>query len=133
MPTFDGDREIILSFKVGDRYLFIAFFDQDDLFDALKEYYNSDVFRYEVLEDDLNQVRHILDEWNYDLQVEENLREFSVVPEKGEDYIDTLRNSVMKKDRGSHVIILMNDELSVQQAVRNGANCLMESEIDAAV
>lgn len=48
MPSFDVDREELTLFVVDDIYLFKQYFEQDELFAALREYYNDEAYRFEV-------------------------------------------------------------------------------------
>lgn len=52
MPTLDVDPETIYVFAVGDEYYFSHYFDRSDVFDALKEHYNGEKYRFEVPDDD---------------------------------------------------------------------------------
>lgn len=130
MPTFDADREEITAFKVDGTYLFKQYFDRDDEFDALKSYYKNDKYRFEVPEDELDDVQQILDEYFFDLRIEDNRHSYCVVMEQGDDYSDVLRNSVLTRRRGSNVVFLMKDLLSVEQAVEQGARRLSETDVN---
>lgn len=128
MPTFDVEREEITAFEVDGTYLFKQYFDRDDVFDALNSYYNRDEYRFEVEECELEGVQQILDEYFYDLQIADELEKYCVVMEQGIDYSDVLRNAVLTKRRGGHVVFLMKDPLSVEQAEEMGARRLSETE-----
>jgi len=128
MPTFDIDREEITAFEVDGNYLFKQYFDRDDVFDALDSYYNQDKYRFEVKECELNEVQQILDEYFYDLQIADELEEYCVVMDQDIDYNDVLRNTVLTKRRGDHVVFLMKYLLSVEQAEEMGAKRLSETD-----
>jgi hypothetical protein len=128
MPTFDVDREEITAFEVDGTYLFKQYFDRGDVFDALDSYYNRDKYRFEVEECELDAVQQILDEYFYDLQIADELEKYCVVMKKGIDYSDVLRNTVLTKRRGDHVVFLMKDLLSVEQAEEMGARRLSETD-----
>jgi len=128
MPTFDVEREEITAFEVDGTYLFKQYFDRDDVFDALNSYYNSDKYRFEVEEGELDEVQQILDEYFFDLQIADELEKYCVVMEQGIDYSDVLRNAVLTKRRSGHVVFLMKDLLSVEQAEEMGARRLSETE-----
>ena len=130
MPTFDVDREEITAFEVDGTYLFKQYFDRDDVFEALKSYYKSDEFRFEVPEDELDGAKQILDEYFFDLRIDDDLHSYCVVMEQGDDYSDVLRNSVLTRRRGSNVVFLMKDLLSVEQAVEQGARRLSETDVN---
>lgn len=123
MPTFDIEREEA-AFEVDGTYLFKQYFDRGNVFDNLESYYNNDKYRFEVLERELPGVQQILDEYFFDLRIEDDLYNYCVVMEHGEDYSDVLRNSVLTRCRGSTIVFLMKDRLSVEQAVEQGARRL---------
>jgi hypothetical protein len=130
MPSFDIDKEEITAFETGNRYLFATYFDEKPLFNQLKQYYNTDKYRFEIPEDDLEQVRQILDRYFYDLLIKDNLQDYCVATDKEADTSSILRNSVMRKHRGHHEILLMKDKLSVEQAIEDGATPLEKSGIN---
>lgn len=130
MPTFDVDREEITVFEVNGTYLFKQYFDRDDLFDTLKSYYKSDKCRFEVPGDKIDDAQQILDEYFFDLRIEDGLHSYFVVMEQGDDYSDVRRNSVLTRRRDSNVVFLMKDLLSVEQAVEQGARRLSETDVN---
>lgn len=69
MPSFDIAKEEITAFEISDRYLFTMYFDEEQLFKQLKEYYHSDKYKLEIPEYDLEQVRQVLDKFFYDLVI----------------------------------------------------------------
>lgn len=131
MPTFDIEREEITAFEVDGTYLFKQYFDRGDVFDTLESYYNNDKYRFEVPERELPEVQQILDEYFFDLRIEDDLYNYCVVMEHGEDCSDVLRNSVLTRRRGSTIVFLMKDRLSVEQAVEQGARRLSETDVNA--
>jgi len=131
MPSFDVDKEEITAFELRNRYLFTTYFDKEPLFNQLKQYYKSDKYRFEIPEDDLEQVRQNLDEFFYDLVIETSWEDYLVTTDKEVDSNTVLRNSVMKTRRGRHEIYLMKDKLSVEQAIEDGATPLEKSGITA--
>jgi len=62
MPTFDVDPEQLIVFEVGDEYLFSQYFEQQDVFEDLREYYNDTEYRFEVPEDEFDTVREHLED-----------------------------------------------------------------------
>lgn len=128
MPTFDVDREEINAFEVDGTYLIKQYFDRSDVFDALASYYNSDKYRFEVKVDELDEVRQKLEKNFYDLKIVEDLDKYYVIMEQGVDYSDVQRNAVLTKRRGDHVVFLMKDMLSVEQAEEMGARRLSETD-----
>lgn len=131
MPSFDIDKEEITAFDLGNGYLFTAYFDEDLLFNQLKEYYNSDKYRFEIPDGDLEQVRQILNEFYYELKIEHSLEDYCVTIDEDVDSSSILRNSVKRKHRECHEIYLMKDKLSVEQALEHGAVHIEKSEVSA--
>jgi uncharacterized protein YkuJ len=129
MSTFSVDREKITAFELDGTYLFKQYFDQDNVFAALRSYYNKDKYRFEVPEDNLDEVRQIIDDYFYDLRIENDLRSYCVVKQKDSNYSNILKNSVLTKRRSDHIIFLMKDQLSVEQAIEHGATPLSETHI----
>lgn len=130
MPTFDVDQEEITAFEFAQTYLFKQYFDKDDLFQQLEPYYDSDNYRFEVPEGDLPEVRQTLDNYFYNLVIADQPEQYCVVQKKKVDSSDLLRNSVANQRRGDYEIYLMKDEISVQQAIENGASLPEKSDFD---
>lgn len=129
MPTFDVETEEITAFDIGDKYIFRTYFDEDRLFQQLGKYYNSDKYRFEIPHRDIRKARQLLDEYFYELKITGRLEDYSVVIPEEVDSSDILKNSVMKKHRHQHEILVMKDELSVRQAEEKGAVPLEESQV----
>lgn len=121
MPTFDVEQGQITAFEFDQTFLFKQYFDKDDLFQQLEVYYNPDKYRFEVPEEELSEVRQILDSFFYELEVTDQPRKYYVVQNKEVDSSDILRNSVAHQRRGSYDIFLLKDEISVRQAIEKGA------------
>ncbi|MDS0476822.1 hypothetical protein [Natrinema sp. 1APR25-10V2] len=131
MPTFDVDREPLYVFLVGDRYLFKAYFDEDNMFDALRPYYNEDDYRFEVPQDAFNDVKEVLEDHFYEPVVVRDLEPFCVVYPKYTEHPTVLfKAAVLQRSRSDKHIFLMKDQRSVEQAVNRGAIPLTESDID---
>jgi hypothetical protein len=129
MPTFDIETEEITAFDTGDIHIFKTYFDENQLFKQLETYYNEDKYRFEIPDGDLEQVRQLLEEYYYELAVTDDIEEYCVVVEKKADSSDILRNSVMRKRRGQHEVLVMKDNLSKEQAIEKGAASLEKSGI----
>ncbi|QCC48525.1 hypothetical protein [Halobellus limi] len=130
MPTFDVEQERITVFEFGQTYLFKQYFDKDDLFQQLDKYYDSDKYRFEVPGEELSEVRQILNNFFYDLEVADQPQEYCVVQNKKVDSSDILRNSLAHQRRKNYDIFLMKDEISVRQAIEKGASSLKKTDLD---
>jgi hypothetical protein len=130
MPTFDVEQREITAFEFGGRYILKQYFDNDDLFQQLQEYYNSDKYRFEVPKGDLVEVKQILDSFFYELMVADEPLDYCVVQDKEADSSDTLRNSLANPRRGNYEIYVMKDEMSARQAIEKGATRLQKADLE---
>jgi len=130
MPSFNVDMEEITAFDFGNTYLFTVYFDEEQLFNQLEKYYNSDKYRFKVPEEDLEEVQQTLDSYFYELVIEDSPEEYCVVADEETDSNAILSNSVMRKQRRNHDIYLMKDKLSLEQAVEQGAIRVEKSEVN---
>jgi hypothetical protein len=133
MPTFDADTTEITAFEVTDPdlYIFSQYFEQEEVFAELREYYDSEHYRFEVPTNEIDRVKAVLDDYFYDLTriPPDAIEPFCVVKEKYTNHADILRNSVYHTSRGSNTVFVMQDQLSAEQAVEHGATPLADSEI----
>ena len=82
MPSLNVDPGQIAAFDLGGRYVFKQYFDEDDLFQQLEKYYNSDKYRFEVTNGDLPKIRQILDKYFFDIEMIENSNDFCVIRDR---------------------------------------------------
>jgi hypothetical protein len=129
MPTFDIETEEITVFKIGDRYIFNTYFDEDQLFKQLEKYYNKDKYRFEIPDSVFGQVRQEIEKYYYELEVVDSIEDYCIVVDRKSKSVNTLSNSVMRKQRGQHEILVMKDELSKRQSVEKDAVSLEKSEV----
>jgi len=115
MPKFNADTEEIIAFDFENTYLFTVYFDEKQLFNQLKKYYNNHKYRFKVPDKDLEEVQQTLDNYLYRLVVEDPLEEYCVVVDKETDTSAIVRNTVMSKQRRSHDIHLMKNKLSLKK------------------
>lgn len=131
MPTFDADREQINVFQVDDTYLFKHYFEQGEVFSQLRQYYNESDYRFEVPADELQSVRDLLEEHFFELVVVDDLERFCVVKRKYTDHPDVLfKASVLEREKQDSTVFLMTDQLSVEQAVNNGATRVADTDLE---
>lgn len=133
MPAFDVDKEEINAFDFGETYLFTAYFDENQLFNKLEKYYNSDKYRFEIPEEELEQVQQVLDNFFYELVVQNSPEEYCIVLDKDRTPASILKSSVVRKQRRNREVFVMKDKTSLRQAVEQGATPLEESEISNGV
>ena len=134
MPTFDVDSTRINAFEVEDAgvYIFNQYFDEDEIFDKLREWYDGEKYRFEVPAEEVDRIEAFLEEYFYDLQRIEPtaIEPFCVVKEKYTDHAGILRNSVYHTSRSGSTVFVMQDELSAEQAIEQGATRLTDSDIE---
>ena len=131
MPTFEVDRVPINVFLVDGKYLFKHYFEWDDLFASLRQYYNQTAYRFEVSTDAFNEVRTLLEDRYFDVTVVDNPERFCVLREKYTEHPKVLfKASVLQREHKDYNVFLMKDQLSVEQAVNNGATRLADSDVD---
>lgn len=128
MPEFDIDCEEILFFKVGDEYLFSHYFERQDIFEELSEYYNDKAYRFEVPATEVDEVKEFLDDNYYNPVIIEDLAPYCVIKEQYSKHAEILRNSVVKWERDGQMFFLMKDDLSVKEARERGAHPISETD-----
>ncbi len=127
MNHVGSDTETIVVFSLDDEYLFRHYFERQDVFRDLSEYYNSEQYRFEVPEEEFETVEQRLREVYYELRVVDPER-YCVVVEKYDKHAAILRDSVANWERRGHRFFLMKDDLAVEKAVDRGATPLSETE-----
>ncbi len=125
-PTFDVDLTTIPAFEIADTYLFTHFFEDQELFEKFRQYYNGD--RFEVPVDDLEHVQGILDQFYYELEPVDDLDAYCVVKEQYTKHAPILKQWVDHWTRESHHFFLMKDQQAVDFAVEQGATPVSESK-----
>ena len=132
MPTFDADTTEINAFEVedADLYIFSQYFDQQEVFSELREYYNSERYRFEVPTNEMDRIESFLDGYFYNLNrvAPDAIESFCVVKEKYTDHADILRNSVYHTSQGSNTVFVMQDRLSTEHAAEQGATPLADAD-----
>lgn len=129
MPEFDVDAEPIYVFEIDDTYLFKYYFERQDVFSDLSEYYDDEAYRFEVPTADFDTVQDLLEDHYYDPTIVEDVEAFSVVKEQYTKHADILRNSVMHWTRDGYHFFVMQDPLAVDQAVEHGATRLENTDL----
>jgi hypothetical protein len=122
--TFDviERRKRITLFKLGKLWVFKQFFDNRALFDALLDYYNKDLFRFEFKYiGSRNNALKLLEKNGFDYDLVEDLKGYVVELSKTTKYAQILKNSVAFKEIANERIFLMKDLAAVEEAVVLGA------------
>jgi len=128
MPQFDVDAERITVFRVDDEYLFSHYFDRQDIFADLSEYYNEDAYRFEVPTEDFDAVRERLEDAYFAPEIVTDLEPYCVVIDKYDEHAAILKQSVVTWERRGHRFFLVKDELAVKETLEQGAERIAETE-----
>ena len=124
-----SEREPIYVFKVDDAYLFTHYFARADVFSELQMYYVDDEYRFEVPEDDFPGVLEVLEQNHYEPIRVEDIKQFAVVKEEYTEHADILRNSVMHWNRDGYDFFVMQSPQAVEEAVKQGATPIEETDL----
>jgi hypothetical protein len=122
--TFDviERRKHITLFKLGKIWVFKQFFDNHEIFNALLDYYNKDLYRFEFKYIGArNNALKLLEKNGFDYDLVENLKGYEVQLPKSAKYAQILKNSVAVKEIANDRIFLMKDLAAVEEAVGLGA------------
>lgn len=131
MPTFDVDVKVINVFEFEKCYMFKHFFQLDDTFEAVREFYNKEEYRFEVPRDAIDEVRERLVEYYYELKLVDNTEEFCVVMQRCNEYPKPLfRNAVLMDSRGDYKLFVLKDKVAVEQAILHGAKPISETSLN---
>ena len=129
--TFDvvPKRKRITVFKVGKLWLFKYFFDNRELFEALVDRYNKNLYRFEFKSTGArNNALKLLERNGFDYDLVEDLKGYVVRLPKFAKYAQILKNSVASKETATERIFLMKDLAAVEEAMGLGAE-KMEGEV----
>src|SRR5271157_4887297 len=129
--TFDvvPKRIRVNVFKVGKLWLFKYFFDNRNLFEALLDHYNKDLYRFEFKSTGArNNALTLLERNGFDYDLVENMQGYVVKLPKFAKYAQILKNSVAFKETSSERIFLMKDLVAVEEAVGQGTK-IAEGEV----
>ena len=122
--TFDviERRKRITIFKLGKLWVFKQFFDNHELFNALLDYYNKDLYRFEFKSTGArNNALKLLERNGFDYDLVEDLMGYVVQLPKSAKYAHVLKNSVAFKETANERLFLMMDLAAVEEAVGLGA------------
>lgn len=121
------DSERVNAFLIDETHLFSHYFERNDLYELVSEYYSHDDYRFEVPADAFESVRDDLAEAGIDLVPIEDLESFAVVTEKYDKHADILRQSVVNWERRGHRFFLLPDQFAVERALELGADRVEDS------
>ena len=129
--TFDvvERRKRVTIFKLGNLWVFKQFFDNHELFSALLDHYNKDLFRFEFKSTGArNNALKLLERNGFDYDLVEDLKGYVVQLPKSAKYAQVLKNSMAFKETANERLFLMKDLAAVEEAVGLGAK-IVEAEV----
>ena len=124
-------HEQVNVFEVNESYLFKHYFDSEEVFDRLKQYYNNQQYRFEVPPDEFENLRSFIEEYGYGLVVINVIEPFVVVVKKYTAHPDNIfKSSVIQRTVNGYNCFLLTDQAAVEEAVQNGATRLTETDVE---
>jgi hypothetical protein len=125
-----GDEQVNV-FEIDETYLFKHYFDNEEVFDRLKRYYNNQQYRFELPADTFEELRSFLAEHGYGLVVVEAVEEFAVVVKKYTQHPENIfKGSVIHRSVDGYNCFLMTDQAAVDRATREGAIRLINTDLE---
>lgn len=123
-------REQVNVFEVDGTYLFKHYFEGQEVFDLLKQYYNHHQYRFEVPPGVFEELRPVLDDHGYGLVVVDVPEEFVVAVRQYTAHPDHIfKNSVIQRSVEGYNCFLMTDRDAVERAVEEGATRLVDTDL----
>jgi len=128
--TFDviPKRKRIIVLKLGKLWAFKHFFENNEIFNALLDYYNKDLYRFEFKSTATrNNALKILERNGFDYELVEDMKGYLIKLPKSAKYAQILKNSVAYKETVNERIFLMKDMASVEEALSLGSKLYEET------
>ncbi|KXA99563.1 hypothetical protein AKJ41_05240 [candidate division MSBL1 archaeon SCGC-AAA259O05] len=104
-----GKISTINIFHIGDVYVFKHYFEGEDVFDEFRDYYDSFEYRFEVNDDEVEDVVEKLEDNGFDTNIVEGdeIPDYTVVINRYEKHVDLLKKSVdvveVRDEKGARV------------------------------
>ena len=100
-----------------------------EVYNALLDYYNKDLFRFEFKYiGSRNNALKLLEKNGFDYDLVEDFKGYAVQLPKSAKYAQILKNSVAFKETANERLFLMKDQAAVEEAVSLGAK-IVEGEV----
>ena len=130
----DAVGESVHVFVLDRTYVFKRYFGENELFEALSEFYDNDEYRFEVPQREWAEVAETLREYGYAPEVVDDVEEFVVVKEEYTKHAEILKDSVEYWTRRGYNFFLMKDLLAAERAVQeHGATPAAETDLAVGV
>lgn len=116
-------RDIINVFKLDKIYIFKHFFDDKEIFKDLVDFYNSELFRFEMESAGARNkvMKTLYMKYGFDANYIEDPADYTVMIGKDQKYAGILKNSVDFKETKDARIFIMKDLAAVKDAISLGA------------
>ena len=126
-----ASQEQVNVFEVDEVYLFKHYFESDEVFDRLKQYYNNQQYRFEVPPGEFEDLRSFLANHDYGLVVVDVIELFVVVMKKYTAHPDNIfKQCVIQRTVNGYNCFLLTDQAAVKEAVQKGATRLTETDLE---
>lgn len=127
-----ASHEVVNVFEVDGRYLFKHYFEGDEVFARIGEFYANQQYRFEIPPDRFEEVRRFLADHGYGLVVVEPIEQFVVVVRQYTAHPDDIfKTSVCHRSRGRFNFFLLTDETALERAVADGAVRLTDTGLES--
>lgn len=125
-----ASEERIHAFPIGDEFLFKHYFEEEEIFEYLKRFYNSSEYRFEVPAEQYPDVGEYLGDYGYGLVTVEDYDKYVVVVEKYTEHPDNVfKEAVYHEGDSGYNFFLMKDRAAAEQAVHNGATLVLDTDL----
>ncbi|HJH31616.1 MAG TPA: hypothetical protein C5S50_05445 [Methanosarcinaceae archaeon] len=116
-------HDIINVFKLDKIYIFKHFFDDKEIFKDLVDFYNSELFRFEMESAGARNkvMKTLYMKYGFDANYVENPADYTVMIGKDQKYAQILKDSVDFKETKDARIFIMKDLAAVEDALSLGA------------
>ena len=126
----NGERVNV--FYIDGVFLFKHYFDGEEVFNRVRQYYNNHQYRFEVPENDFVELKEFLSENGYDLVVVDEVEEFAVIVKKYTAHPDNIfKQSIIQRSVDGYNCFLMNTKKAVAKARKGGAIPLPETKLES--
>ncbi|KXA95998.1 hypothetical protein AKJ37_06335 [candidate division MSBL1 archaeon SCGC-AAA259I09] len=109
-------------FHIDNIYVFKHYFEESDIFEELRDYYNSFEYRFEVKEDEVEDAVEKLEKHGYNVNIVEkrDIPDYTVVIGKYEKHADLLKKSVDVIEVGDKKALVLKDKVAKEEALDRG-------------
>lgn len=126
-----ASAEAVNVFLVDGQYLFKHYFESDEVFARIGEFYANQHYRFEVPPDRFEEVRSFLAARGYGLVVVEPIERFVVVVRQYTAHPDNIfKESVCHRSRGRFNFFLLTDGAALERAAGAGATPLADTALE---